>query len=252
MMQRDELVRFLDQFLCTAEIKDSSWNGLQFEGAAEVHRILFAVDAGIETFEAAKKHDAQMVIVHHGLFWRPVNPSLSTWNKQRIKFLYDADISLYACHLPLDRHPEVGNNAQLLKLLGAEIREEFMFVDGKSVSFIGEYAQPISVDTFTDRVKQKINPDSKIYRFGKDEICRIAVLSGGGGYAECQAAIDMGMDAFLTGDTSELYHLGRDAGIHLVFSGHHATERPGIQALQKTVKSRCGVETVFVDIDTGL
>ncbi len=252
MISRDELVTFLDQFLCTNEIKDASWNGLQFEGAEQIERILFAVDAGIETFEAAKKERAQMVIVHHGIYWRPVNPSLNRWNKKRIACLYDSDISLYASHLPLDRHPEVGNNAQLIKMLGADKREGFMFVDGKNVSFIGEYAEPIPVEEFVRRVMEKINPESKIFTFGKEQISRFAVLSGGGGNAECTAAVEMGMDAYLTGDSTELYHLGQDAGMHLVFSGHHATERPGILALMKTVESRFDVETVFVDIDTKL
>ncbi len=252
MIKRDELVHFLDQFLCTSQIRDSSWNGLQFEGADEIERILFAVDAGIETFEAARRENAQMIIVHHGIFWRSVNPSLNKWNKKRTAFLYDSDISLYACHIPLDRHPEVGNNAQIIKLLGGEIKEEFAFIDGKNIGYVGVYPQPIKFEEFAGRVRNKINPESKILPFGKDEISTFAVISGSAGFAECDSALNMGVDVFLTGDTSEFYHLGKDAGMHLVFAGHHATERPGIRALMNTIKSRFGIETVFVDIDTTL
>ncbi|HIE44034.1 MAG TPA: Nif3-like dinuclear metal center hexameric protein, partial [Candidatus Omnitrophica bacterium] len=125
MAKLKRIVKFLDEYLNIDEIEDNSWNGLQIEGNPVVEKALFAVDAGMETFTTAVGENADLIVVHHGHFWKNLNPSVTEWAKERIEILYEHKISLYACHLPLDKHREIGNNAQLLRLLGARIKEEF-------------------------------------------------------------------------------------------------------------------------------
>ena len=138
-----EITNFLDHYLQIDSIEDESWNGLQVEGNSRIEKALFAVDASIDTFKKAVQENADLVVVHHGHYWKYANPSLKDWGRERIDLLTNNGISLYACHLPLDRHREVGNNAQLLKLLGAEIKEEFIQHKGKNIGWIGEVKQPL-------------------------------------------------------------------------------------------------------------
>jgi dinuclear metal center YbgI/SA1388 family protein len=131
MVSLKDLVDFLDQTLNINEMSDGSYNGLQFEGMAEVKKVFFAVDSGIDTFKKAVEEKADIVIVHHGIFWEGANPSVRGYMRERLDILYKNQISLYAAHLPLDRHDERGNNAQLIKLLGGKVKKGFLFHEGK-------------------------------------------------------------------------------------------------------------------------
>jgi len=253
MPKLKEISLFLDAFLENEKVKDDSWNGLQVEGKESVRKVLFAVDAGIETFEKAVEIGADMIVVHHGLFWKSSNPSIARWNRDRIKFLLDHGISLYAAHLPLDMHPEVGNNAQLLKILGFEKESNFGVYAGQTISFTGHANEPKTIDKIKDILAEEIGSECKILKFGPEKISRIAVCSGGGAsFGLFLEAVDMGVDLYLTGDSTEMYHMAKDIGINVIFAGHHATEIVGVKALSTVVKEKLGVETVFVDIPTGL
>ena len=253
MAKLSEIVQFLDAYLDTKNVKDDSWNGLQFEGKPEVNNILFAVDAGIQTFEKAVELNVDMVVVHHGLFWVPANPSIKDFMKKRLDILFKHEISVYASHLPLDKHPESGNNAQLLKILGFEKEKEFGFYHGESISFIGKTTKPKSIQEIENILKTELGATYKALPFGKKEIKTIAVCSGGGAnYGMLNEAIEAGADLYLTGDSTEMYHMAKDIGINIIFAGHHATETVGVKALSKVVKEKLGVEVVFVDIPTGL
>lgn len=253
IVQRDVVTSFLDQFLSIKNIHDTSWNGLQVEGKNEVKKIMFAVDAGLETFQKAMQLHADMIVVHHGHFWLGVNPCITGWKKQRIQFLLNNEISLYAAHLPLDKHPEVGNNAQLLKILGFDQECEFGRYNGETISFIGTVSQPKTIDEIAGTLKKSINAECKILPFGPKQISRIAVCSGGGSdFGLLQEAVDAEVDLYLTGDSTEMYHLAQDIGINVIFAGHHATETVGVKALADVVASSLGVETIFIDIPTNL
>jgi len=130
-VKRDELVSFLDTFLNIKNIQDDSYNGLQVEGKDDIKKVICAVDAGLEIFEKAVEQNADMVIVHHGMFWNGLNPCITSWKKKRVEILLNHGISLYAAHLPLDMHPDVGNNAQLLTLLGFEKEKPLACIIGK-------------------------------------------------------------------------------------------------------------------------
>ena len=168
-MELKELINFLDTYLSINEIEDSSWNGLQFEGKSEVKKALFAVDASIETFKKAASTKSDIVIVHHGHFWKNSDPSINSWNKKRIDVLYKNSISLYACHLPLDRHIEVGNNAEILKLLGCKPEKEFMMHKGKNIGWIGTLNKPKSINEIEKILKKSLKADCKTLGFGEKE-----------------------------------------------------------------------------------
>jgi dinuclear metal center YbgI/SA1388 family protein len=251
MAQLKDIVEFLDSYLNTAEISDSSWNGLQIEGRSEVKKIMFAVDAGVEVFERAIKEEVDMIVVHHGIFWTRENPTITGWKKKRFDMLYSKGISLYASHLPLDVHAEVGNNAELVKMLGAKIVKEFGQHEGILVARVAEFPEAVSIDDIKDRLSG-LGGKMTVLPFGPEKIKTIALCSGGGGYGIFFEARDLGVDAYLSGDSVEVYHAAQDAGINVVFAGHHATETTGVKALSKVVDSKFDVEVKFVDIPTGL
>lgn len=247
-----KVVRFLDDYLKTDEVKDASWNGLQFEGKGQVDRVAFAVDAGIETFEKAREENTDLIVVHHGHFWEFRNPSITGWAKDRIKFLFDNDISLYCSHLPLDRHREVGHNAELLKLLGAKITDEFILSYGRNIGWIGERKKALPIGEIENLLNLELNTSCTVLPFGREKIKTIAVCSGGGSYSGFYEAMDAEVDLYITGDPVEVYYTARDAGMNVIFAGHHATETIGLKALAEVVHKRLKVETVFIDLPTGL
>lgn len=251
MAKLKDIVEFLDNYLKTDDIKDSSWNGLQVEGKPEVKKIIFAVDAGIDTFKKAIEEKADLIIVHHGHFWKTGNPAIIDGNKRRIGMLYENKVSLYASHLPLDKHKEVGNNAQLLEIIGAKIKEEFAEHEGQSIGWIGELKKPMTIKEAEKIINSKLKTKAKILPFGKD-IKRIAVCSGGGGYPTFFEALNKNVDLYLTGDAIEVYHATKDAKLNVIFAGHHTTETLGVKALSKIIKQKFKVETKFIDIPTGL
>lgn len=252
MPKLNKVVVFLDEFLKTDDVKDASWNGLQFEGRSEVKKIAFAVDAGMESFERAAGEGADMLVVHHGQFWEFRNPSMVGWTRKRIGLLFENEMSLYCSHNPLDRHSEVGHNAQLLKLMGARITDEFFHYHGKNIGWIGERKSAITLNDMEKKLNKELNTSCTVLPFGPERIKTIAVCSGGGSYSGFYEALDAGVDLYLTGDAVEIYYTAKDAGMNVIFAGHHATETIGLKALAEVVRNRLKVETVFIDLPTGL
>lgn len=252
MVKLSEIVLYLDTYLENGLIKDDSWNGLQVEGDQEVNKIIFAVDAGIMTYERALAEKADMIVVHHGMFWRSANPSICKWNKKRVELLLRNGISLYASHLPLDKHPEVGNNAQLLKILGYEKEGGFGWYGGETISFYGRSSGK-SVEEIVQILKDKIGAECKVLPFGSKKISTIAVCSGGGAtFSLFMEAVKLGADLYLTGDSTEMYQMAKDVGMNVIFAGHHATEIVGVKALSELIQKKFDVECLFIDIPTGL
>jgi len=245
-MKLKDLVSYLDEYLGINDISDYSWNGLQVQGKSEVKKIVCAVDSGCLTFE----EDADLIIVHHGLFWKSIDPSIKGLNLERIRMLMDKDSSLYACHLPLDRHREIGNNALLLKLIGAKITDEFHFSDGKNISWIGETDSTLS--EIVSSINKGLNTESKVLSFGKERIKKVAVCSGGPGIGIFAEALDAGVDLYIAGEPCDFYHLAKDAKVNVIFAGHHASEILGVKELAKILKEKFSLDVVFKDIPTGL
>ncbi|MFH0898199.1 MAG: Nif3-like dinuclear metal center hexameric protein [bacterium] len=253
MVECQKIVQFLDEYLDVKNIQDDSWNGLQFQGKPDVGKIVFAVDAGVQTFQKAVEAKADMVVVHHGMFWKGASPNYVGYVRKRLNILYHNEISLYAAHLPLDKHPEVGNNAQLLKLLNFEKDRDFGLYHGQNISFMGKSDTPKSIDQIKTVLEKEIGAQCKVLPFGPSEISTIAVCSGGGAnYGLLCEALGLGVDLYLTGDATEMYHFAKDVGMNVIFAGHHATEIVGVKALAQVIQEKFEVETVFVDIPTGL
>lgn len=252
MAKIGRITAFLDEYLKTSEFKDHSWNGLQFEGGQEVRKVAFAVDAGVDSFNAAIEAGAQMLVVHHGHFWKEADPSYSSWRKKRLDILHEHSLSLYASHLPLDHHPVVGNNAQLLKLIGAKVTGEFGTYGGRSIGWKGKFARPVAVSDIASLLERELGARCAVLPFGPEKVTTVSALSGGGGYEIFFEALNSGVDLYITGDSIEVYHTAKDAGLNVIFAGHHATETVGLLALKKVVAGRFKVETVFIDLPTGL
>lgn len=252
MPQRKQIAEYLDQYLEIGDIKDACWNGLQFEGRSEVKKIAFAVDASVETFNIAIQKRADFIVVHHGHFWQTQNPSIAGWAKERIDILHNHETSLYACHLPLDRHRVVGNNAQLLKLLGASITNEFLLHEGKNIGWIGMTKRAVRLKQIERKLNTELDTNCTVLPFGKEKVRAIAVCSGGGGYGGFYEAFNAGVDLYITGDTIEAYYSAKDSKMNVIFAGHHATETVGLKALAEVVRRKFRIKCTFIDLPTGL
>ena len=250
-MKRDELVTYLDDYLQVEAIEDTSNNGLQVEGADEVSRLAFAVDAGLAAFKGAQATGAQMLIVHHGLFW--AKPLMVTGiHRLRLGRLFDAGLSLYAVHLPLDVHREVGNNATLARWLGVEDVTPFGEYKGQPIGLAGRLPTALQLDQFTAQVESTLGePVIKVWPFGPATVRRVGIVSGGAGFLIDQAA-EAGVDVYLTGEMSHsYYHQAQELGLNVIYGGHYATEMAGLKALAEHLADRFELETVFLDLPTG-
>jgi len=248
MAKLKEVVDFLDNELGIKDVEDRSNNGLQVSGNKEVKRIAFAVDACLEVFEKAKEFD--MIIVHHGISWDDSLKYLTGINYLRVKFLIDNNISLYAAHLPLDKHKVYGNNAQFCKIFGFSNVKEFGDYNGQVIGFSGE--KEISLKDFVKEINEKLNTKCKVLDFGNEKIKNIGVVSGGGSSA-LNEAIDKDLDCFVTGEIPHYaYQLAKEGKINLIAAGHYATETLGVKALMNPVKEKFNVEVKFIDAPSGL
>ena len=249
MTQRSELVNTLDELLQPARFKDYGPNGLQVEGRAQVQRLVSGVTASRALIEAAIAAGADTVLVHHGLFWRGYDGRVTGWMRQRLGLLLAHDINLLSYHLPLDAHAELGNNAQLGRVLGlvADARfgdQDLGFLGGRAGGGAFDDAAALGRD-----ITQALGRAVTVVDPAPRPVRRIAWCTGGAqGYFE--SAIQAGADAFITGEISEPQaHYARECGVAFIACGHHASERYGVQAVGAHVAARLGLAHQFIDID---
>jgi dinuclear metal center YbgI/SA1388 family protein len=231
---------------------DSSLNGIQADNdGSEVCNIAFGVDASMETFERAVAAGAGMLFVHHGLFWgAPLR--LTGGHRKRVQFLLDHNICLYAVHLPLDQHPELGNNAALAQLLGLEHIEPFGLYHGAKIGYKGMFAKPVTLDEAARKIAFMDRPPLGVYPFGKNENTSCAVISGGA-TDEARQAIAEGVDLYITGEAShQVYHECLEGKLNMVAGGHYATEVWGVRAVMRRCAEELHIDTEFIDVPTGL
>ncbi|MEN9904887.1 MAG: hypothetical protein RLZZ555_1452 [Pseudomonadota bacterium] len=244
-----ELVAACDRLLQPALFKDYGPNGLQVEGRGLVGKVVSGVTASRALIEAAIAARADAILVHHGLFWRGQDGTVTGWMKQRLALLLQHDISLLAYHLPLDAHAELGNNAQLgLRLGFSPLEGGWGRFGEQQLGFLGQ-VDSSSGSQLAERVGQALGRPPVLIDPGSRPIRRVAWCSGGAqGYFE--AAIAAGADAFLTGEISEPQaHLARECGVAFLACGHHATERYGAPALGARVAAELGLQHEFIEID---
>ncbi|HEU0188117.1 MAG TPA: Nif3-like dinuclear metal center hexameric protein [Gallionellaceae bacterium] len=245
-MQLNELADYIGRMLEIDRFRDYCPNGIQVEGKGQVLCIATAVTASQDVLEAATAWGADALLVHHGYFWRNENAALTGVKKRRIAHLLSHDVSLLAYHLPLDAHPELGNNAQLAQRLGLTPAGRFGEQD---IAWHGALQQPCSLDDFAGRVSVALQRTPQVIGDGRQPLQRLAWCSGAAqGYFE--QAIALGVDAFLTGEISEqCVHLARETGVAFISAGHHATERYGVQALGEHLAQQFGLDHHFIDQD---
>jgi dinuclear metal center YbgI/SA1388 family protein len=242
LARRDDIVQFANELLEVERFPEYGRPGLQVVGADEVRTLVCGVSSSRELFERAAAAGAQLVLVHHGLFWRNEPLLVDRRLRGRLEALFEADLSLVAYHLALDAHPEIGNNALLAERLGG-VRVGAFAEIGAAARLDG-----IDAEELTSRLGQVTGREPLVFAHGPARIERVAIISGGGGDRVIQAAHD-GFDAFVTGEPEEpALQTARELGIHFLAGGHYATETLGVQALSARLAERFGLEWSFVDL----
>jgi dinuclear metal center YbgI/SA1388 family protein len=245
-MDREELRGYLDVLLEAARFRDYCPNGLQVEGRGQVRRVLCGVTACQALIDEAVRREVDAVLVHHGWFWRGEDGRVTGFRKRRMAALLAHDISLFAYHLPLDAHPEFGNNAQLGQLLGWQATGRFAEQD---IGFLGVSSAPTFSGELATRIGQALGREALLVGDATRPVKRVAWCSGGAqGYFE--QAILAGADVYVSGEISEqTVHLARESGVPYIAAGHHATERYGVQALGRHLAESHGLVCEYFELD---
>lgn len=236
----------INELLDIDSFKDYAPNGLQVEGKAKLKKIVTGVSATQALIEAAIVADADAIVVHHGWFWDKEDPRIVGMKYNRLKLLMQHDISLLGYHLPLDAHPELGNNAQLADRLGIQIED---VMDKQGVGNYGRLKEYVSLEDFGEKIETSLERKPLLISGGDHAIRRVGWCTGGAQNWISRAA-EAGVDAFISGEISEhTVHVARESGLHYIAAGHHATERYGVKALGESVATELGLLCEFIDID---
>ncbi|MDE0068848.1 MAG: Nif3-like dinuclear metal center hexameric protein [Caldilineaceae bacterium] len=250
-MQRDELVRYLDDTLRINEVADYGPQGLQIEGRPQVDKIVGLVDAHQPCVEAALDRSADLMLVHHGIFWGGAKPLVGSYGRL-VRAFIEHDLNLYAAHLALDAHPQWGNNAELARRLGLTVTDWWANVKGTPLAVLAECEVPLPFDELVDRYRERVGMPRLVQAEGPAMVKKVGILSGFGADKIADAA-GLGCDAYITGETSHSqYYEAVNAGINLLYGGHYTSETVGVQALGAHLAERFNVDFEFVDLPTGL
>ena len=244
-----DIIEEVDRLLEVGRFQDYALNGLQVPGPDQVEVVASGVSAHLELFEAASEVGAGLLVVHHGLFWGPGVRSIDRAMKRRLKVVFDADMALAAYHLPLDAHPELGNNALIARALGAISTEPFALHEGEPIGCLAELPDDgMPAVEFFRRVGEITSRAPLVFDFGPDRVRRVGIVSGAASDDLLDAAA-AGADAFITGEPAErVMAEAREARVHFIAAGHYATETFGVRALGEHLARRFGVRHVFLDV----
>jgi dinuclear metal center YbgI/SA1388 family protein len=252
MADLKRIVAYLNRHMSIEEYPDSSHNGLQVENNGKVRKICCGVDASMEFFEKAVETGADLLLCHHGISWGDSLKRIEGLNYRRLSYLIMHNLALYACHIPLDAHSRMGNNALLCSALGIGRRTLFGDYRGKPIGYYGPLPRSQKYPRFLERVERILGRSVRSLEFGRETVRTVGVVSGGGSdWIEEAACLDL--DVFLTGEaTLEGYNLAKDCGINVIFGGHYATESFGVKALGAALEKEFPVESVFIDLKLDL
>ncbi len=237
---------FLNRTLRVKTIKDTSVNGLQVNSrkTGAVRTVGFAVDACITTFRKAKEQGVDLLVVHHGIKWRPQRDRALVLRRET--FLKRHGIALYAAHLPLDLHREYGNNVQLARALELQDLKKFGRYHGIKIGYSGKVPSAASPGKIAERIGKALQSPIRVFPFGKERVRSIGIVSGGGG-SMLVDAVEEGLDCFLVGEVDlAAYNAAKDHGMNLIAAGHYATETVGVKALMPLIEGVFAVRTVFI------
>lgn len=245
-MLREELVAYMDTLLRIHEISDYGPQGLQVEGRAQVERVAVAVDAAIATIDGALAANADLLLVHHGIFWGSAQRLVGA-HGEKVRRLLRADVNLYAAHLALDTHPQLGNNAELCRLLGLEVQEGYFSFQGTEIGLIGTPVVPLSFPDLVQRFTTAVAAPLKVEPYGPEKVARIAVCSGDAARSLTEAQA-RGCDTLVTGERDyTMAHAAREMGMNVLYGGHYATETLGVKALARHLAEKYGLLWAFID-----
>jgi dinuclear metal center YbgI/SA1388 family protein len=243
MARRDDIVEFARELLDLDSYHDYGPMGIQVMGAEEVTKISAAVSSTLEAFQRTKEAGAELLLVHHGLFWEGDPRTIDFHMRARLQTLFEGDITLAAYHLALDAHPEIGNNAIVARELGIQNPERFL-----EWGYGGRLAQPASLDQLSARLAAVTGRDPQVFPGGPEPVERVAVITGGAAKLIKEAAAE-GYDAYITGEPAEpTLHLARELGINFLAGGHYATETFGVKALAERLADRFSLGWKFLDV----
>ncbi len=251
-MQLFTIVNYLDQLLSTTEVRDypQAHNGLQLANGGEVKRVAVAVDACLSTIEQAIEVEADLLIVHHGLFWSGLQPITGAYY-QKLKLAIEHGLAIYSSHLPLDRHPRVGNNLILAQKLGIQKLTPALKMQGEFIGLKGT-CKPILRAPFLELVSNAVAGKVHLAPGGSETVHKVLVVTGGAG-SEVAAAAQEGVDTFVTGEGPHWsYTMAEELGINLIYAGHYATETFGVKALGGVLEEEFKLPWSFIDHPTGL
>jgi len=249
ILQRNELIAYLNKLLAQDEFQDYAPNGLQVEGTDQIKKVVTGVTANQALIEAAIAADADLLLVHHGFFWKGEDAQVIGMKKRRLKTLLTADLNLAAYHLPLDAHPTLGNNAQLAQQLGITVKQRFSAGGTRDLLWVGALPTALSADNFAKQLEHTLQRPPLLIKAGNHTIKTLAWCSGAA-QGFISQALELGVDAYLSGEISEqTTHIAQECGIHYFAAGHHATERFGIHALGTHLAEQYSLEHQFIDID---
>lgn len=249
MVKLAELVKYIDTLLDSHKFADYCPNGLQVEGNVEIQKIVSGVTASQSMVDAAVDAGADILLVHHGYFWKGEDPCITGMKKNRLAKLLKNNVGLLAYHLPLDAHPELGNNAQLADVLGFSVSGRFGDAPGEGIGMYGSMDSAMSPDSFWSHIFAALGREPQHIPGSAAEIRNVAWCTGAA-QSYIEQAVTTGVDAFLSGEISEqTVHVARETGIHFYAAGHHATERYGVQALGEHLAGHFGLNHQYIDID---
>lgn len=244
---RDAIVQRVESWLEPGRFQDYAPNGLQVEGKRDVRHVVTGVTASQAFIDQALAAGADLVLVHHGYFWKGEDQRIQGMKKRRLQALLAADVSLLAYHLPLDAHPELGNNRQLADVLG--IANPAPLQPDGGLVWIGDLQREMSASEFSDQIGEQLSRRPLHVGNGPAGIRRVAWCTGAA-QGFISQALEAGADAFISGEISEpTVHTARECGIHYFSAGHHATERYGVQAVGERLAQELGIEHTFIDVD---
>ncbi|MGA9313605.1 MAG: Nif3-like dinuclear metal center hexameric protein [Solirubrobacteraceae bacterium] len=247
--QLQDAIAELDKLLQPEHFKDYCPNGLQFPGKSEIRKLATGVTASAELLKRAVASQADLLVVHHGLFWGSTATPIDSRMKRRLKLLFDSDMSLAAYHLPLDAHPQVGNNALIARALGADKLEPFALHDDQPIGFIAQFPDMgIDAKDLFSLVTNLTQRTPLVFDTGPEQISKLAIVSGAGN-DYLQDAVTAGADAFLTGEPAErVMSEAQESAIHFIAAGHYATETFGVKRIGEHLSERFALEHTFIDV----
>ena len=249
-MHSHDFEQFLNQLLKPEKIKDFCPNGLQIQGSDTINKVITGFTATQALIERAIEYKADALVVHHVYFWKNESYVIRGMKHKRIKALLDNNINLFAYHLPLDIHPELGNNAQLAKLFDITVTGPLELGNALSVAIQGEFSQAQAADVFANKISTALSRECLHIAPPSNKPIKTIAWCSGGGQNYIELAAEQGIDAFLSGEVSEqTTHVAREMDIHFFAAGHHATERYGAKALADYINQELSISATFIDVD---